>query len=209
MKKVRKKLFCRSNVTPFMSKSFQIWDHFFPSLFPKDSEYQSFYKLQTCRCKSAQNFQEPVQNLYFWTQNRKNRYLKKKIGQILKNSFNFYMFLGHFEPISLRKIFSKKICLPKKYTFRRSAEYLRSLDIGLWEVGAKKPLNWVRKCNGQTEKKQKNADIFTYRMHHPEGQCLEVVEKLISSFWNKEINAKFLKNHLSLFLHKPKIYLKY
>ena len=30
------------NFTPFMSKSFQIWDHFFPLLFPKDSENLKF-----------------------------------------------------------------------------------------------------------------------------------------------------------------------
>ena len=28
----------RGDFTPFMSKSFQIWDHFFPLLFPEDSE---------------------------------------------------------------------------------------------------------------------------------------------------------------------------
>ena len=27
-----------SDFTPFMSKSFQIWDYFFPLLFPKDSK---------------------------------------------------------------------------------------------------------------------------------------------------------------------------
>ena len=31
--------FCRGNFTPFMSKSFQLWDHLFSILFPKDSEY--------------------------------------------------------------------------------------------------------------------------------------------------------------------------
>ena len=32
--------------------------------------------LQTCRCTSAQNFQEPAQNVYIWTKNKKNRHLK-------------------------------------------------------------------------------------------------------------------------------------
>ena len=31
-------LFLCSEFTPFISKSFQIWDNFFPLLFPKDSE---------------------------------------------------------------------------------------------------------------------------------------------------------------------------
>ena len=34
----KKKLFLRGDFTPFISKSFQIWDRFFPLLFPKDSE---------------------------------------------------------------------------------------------------------------------------------------------------------------------------
>ena len=37
-KKKRKKLFRCGDFTPFMSRSFQIWDHFFPLLCPKDSE---------------------------------------------------------------------------------------------------------------------------------------------------------------------------
>ena len=40
----KKNLFLRGDFTPFMTKSFQIQDHFFPLLFPKDSEKQkSFY----------------------------------------------------------------------------------------------------------------------------------------------------------------------
>ena len=34
----KNKHFLRGDFTPFMSKSFQIWDHFFPLHFPKDSE---------------------------------------------------------------------------------------------------------------------------------------------------------------------------
>ena len=37
-KKTVKNLFCRGNISTFMSKNFKIWDHFFPLLFPKDSE---------------------------------------------------------------------------------------------------------------------------------------------------------------------------
>ena len=37
-KKCKINFFCRANFTPFMSNSFQIWDHFFPFLSPKDSE---------------------------------------------------------------------------------------------------------------------------------------------------------------------------
>ena len=37
-KKICKTFFHRSNFSPFMSKSFQLWDPFFPLLFLKDSE---------------------------------------------------------------------------------------------------------------------------------------------------------------------------
>ena len=35
---IKKNLFLGSNFTPFISKKFKIWDHFFPLLFSKDSE---------------------------------------------------------------------------------------------------------------------------------------------------------------------------
>ena len=38
IKKSVKQIFRRGDFTPFMTKSFPIWDHFFPLLFPKDSE---------------------------------------------------------------------------------------------------------------------------------------------------------------------------
>ena len=38
-KKKKRKNNLRGDLTPFMSKSFQIWDHFFPLLLHKDSEY--------------------------------------------------------------------------------------------------------------------------------------------------------------------------
>ena len=34
----KKNFFCHGNFTPFISKSCQIWDHFFPLLLPKDSK---------------------------------------------------------------------------------------------------------------------------------------------------------------------------
>ena len=35
----KKLFFCRGDFRPFLSKNVQIWDYFFPLLFPKDSEY--------------------------------------------------------------------------------------------------------------------------------------------------------------------------
>ena len=37
----KNKHFLRCNFTPFISKSIQIWDHFFPLSFPKNSESES------------------------------------------------------------------------------------------------------------------------------------------------------------------------
>ena len=34
----KKTFFCRGDSRPFLSKNVHIWDHFFPLLFPKDSE---------------------------------------------------------------------------------------------------------------------------------------------------------------------------
>ena len=38
--------FCYGDCTPFMSKSCQMWDHFFPLLFPKDSKNQKFLDIR-------------------------------------------------------------------------------------------------------------------------------------------------------------------
>ena len=43
--------------------------------------------------------------------------------------------------------------------FPKDSENLKSLDIGLWEVGAKRPLNEVRKCDWQTHK-QKHTQTY-------------------------------------------------
>ena len=43
-------------------------------------------------------------------------------------------------------------------TFPKDSENLKSLDIELWKVGAKKPLNGVRKCDGQKTEKNGHFD---------------------------------------------------
>ena len=57
--------------------------------------------------------------------------------------------------------------------FPKDSEYQKSLDIGLREVGEKRPLNGVRECDGQTDKQtNKHKDISTYIKHWPRGQML-------------------------------------
>ena len=66
-------------------------------------------------------------------------------------------------------------------TFPQGFQKLKFLDIGLWEVVAKRPLNGVRKCDGQTSTQtntQTNTqtDIRTFRLIErigPEGRFFE------------------------------------
>ena len=96
--------------TTFMSKSFTIWDHFFPLLFPNDSEY------------------------------------------------------------------------------------LKCLDIGLWEVGTKRLLSGVRNCDGKTDKQtDKKTNIRTFSLKEsitPEGQSVENLSPPPSIFFvrKKKLN---------------------
>ena len=57
------------------------------------------------------------------------------------------------------------------------SEYLRSLDIGLQEVGGKRPLNGVGKCHGLTNtQRNKQTDIWTFQLIEsisPEGRYFE------------------------------------
>ena len=46
--------------------------------------------------------------------------------------------------------------------FPKDSKYLKSLDIWIWEVGAKRPLNGVKKCDGQTNKQTNIRKIWTF-----------------------------------------------
>ena len=51
--------------------------------------------------------------------------------------------------------------------FLKYSENLKSLNIGLGEVEAKRSLNGVRKCDGQTDT---HTNIVTYRKIWPRGR---------------------------------------
>ena len=76
--------------------------------------------MQTSRRTTAHNFQEPAQNVFFWTRNRKTRHKKNllaKFDKILKN----FTFLVTFEANSSAQNFqSENLPAQKKFTFRRS-----------------------------------------------------------------------------------------
>ena len=58
--------------------------------------------------------------------------------------------------------------------FPKDSEYLKSLDIVLWEVGAKRPLNGMRTCDGHITKHTiRHTNISTYRKHRPTGWGFE------------------------------------
>ena len=60
------------------------------------------------------------------------------------------------------------------YFSPKESEYLKSLDMGLREGGAKRPLKGVRKCDRQTNTQtDRHTDIATYRKHRPKGRCFE------------------------------------
>ena len=48
--------FARGNFTPFISTSFQIWEHFIPLLFPKDSEYLIILDIQLWEVGAKRRF---------------------------------------------------------------------------------------------------------------------------------------------------------
>ena len=54
-KLAKKNFVLRSDFTPFMSKSFQIWDHFFALLLLKDSEYLKSLDIEQMKKKIRQN----------------------------------------------------------------------------------------------------------------------------------------------------------
>ena len=57
--------------------------------------------------------------------------------------------------------------------FPKNSQYLKSLDIGLWEVGAKGPLNGVGKCDGQTDRQTNILTIQIIESIGPEGRYFE------------------------------------
>ena len=110
--------FLRSDFTPFKSKRFQIWDHFFYYFFPRIAKYKKFGH---------------------WTWGQKNI---KTEWTNKKNCKRKFFCRGDFTPLMSKSF-------PIWYHFfllllPKNSENPTSLDIGLREVGAKRPLNKVR-----------------------------------------------------------------
>ena len=122
-----KYFFLRINYTPFMSQSFQIWDHFFSLLFPQGLQKSEKFWHWTSKSGGKKTFKRSKQT----EKKCKNLFTPWRFNTLYEQKFS-----------NLRPLLS--ILSPKDF------EYLKSLDIGLREVGEKRPLNGVRKCDGQT-----------------------------------------------------------
>ena len=112
----KNKLFLHCEFTPFIRRSFQIWDPFFPSLFSKDWTLESGGKKTFKRSEQMKKIC------------KKNLFRSGNFTPFMSNSFQIG---DHFFSL----------------LFPKYSEDLKSLDIGLLEVGAKRRLNGVRNIN--------------------------------------------------------------
>ena len=88
-----------------------------------------------------------------------------------------------------------KSCLIKDHVFSllfpKDSTNLKSLDIGFWEVGAKRPLNG--KFDRQTDKKK--TKIRLIESIGPEGQCFEnLVYRFLPLRWTRLILSHMCKD---------------
>ena len=105
-----------------MSESFQIWDHFLPLLFPKDSENLKSLDIGLREVGAKRR----LNGVNKWKKSVKNFFRRGDFTPFMSKSFQIW---DHFFPL----------------LFPKDSENLKSLDIGLWEVGAKRRLNGVNK----------------------------------------------------------------
>ena len=130
-----------------MSKSFQIWDYFFPFLFP-------------------QGFGKP-KNIGHWTSGSGGKktfeeYGMKKIWKTL------------FFPEILHRLWLKNFKSEIIFFHYFPQRILKIKKFGHWTLGSGgKKINGVRKPDGQTNKQTNtHMDILTYRKNWPKRQIL-------------------------------------
>ena len=132
VKKVKKKnFFLRGDFRQFLNNNVYIWDHFFPLLFPKDSES---LKILDIRLQEV-GAKRPLKK----TENRRRpkKVKKKKLrGDFRQFSKKNVHIWDHFFLL----------------LFPKDSESLKILDIRLREVGAKRPLNGTSKVNKHTHR---------------------------------------------------------
>ena len=114
---------------------FEHKNHFFPLLFAKDSEYLKFFDIALRKVGAKR----PLNGVNKWQ-------------KFLKNFFR----RGNFTPFFNKKVQIWDLFFP--LLFPKDSKYLKTLDIGLWVVGAKRPLNTVNKV-WRTDKHTKEKQI--------------------------------------------------
>ena len=101
------------------------------------------------------------------TDNKKNPASKAKSAK--KQPF----FARQFYTLYEQKFSNLRPLLSITFPQGKDSKNLKSLGNGLWEGGAKRPLNGVRKCDGQP---YKHTNIQTFQLVEsigPEGPCFE------------------------------------
>ena len=96
---------------------------------------------------------------------------------------------GNFRPFLSNNVQIWDHFLP--FLFPKNFESLKSLDIWLWEVGAKRRLKYSSKVNRQTDKQTHRWTFWPIESIGPEGRCFE---KLKNSKWDKTQIVTKLKN---------------
>ena len=155
-KSEEKNFFLRGDFRQFSNKNAHIWDHFFPLLFPKNSESLKILDMRLREVGAKRQFKK--------TKNRRRpKKFKKKTffcAAILDNFWNKNVYIwDHFFPL----------------LFPKDSESLKILDIRLREVEAKRPLNGTSKVktHRQTDRQTDRRTNRLVESIGPEGRCFE------------------------------------
>ena len=132
-----------------------------PKFAEKPFFLRQFYTLYETKFSNLRPFLSITFSQGFWKSKKFGHLILEKGGkkmfkcsQQIKKSIKKHC-CGVFKPF-LRKVFNSKTTSFHYF----SPPNLKSLDIGLQEVGAKRPLNLVRKCDRQTDRQTyKNVDL--------------------------------------------------
>ena len=134
-----KNFFLRGNFRQFSNKNVPIWDHFFPFLFPKDSESLKILDIRLRKVGAKRQLKKT-----------KNRRRPKKVKK------KTFLLLGDFRQFSNKNVHIWDHFFP--LLFPKDSEPLKILDIPLWEVGGKRQLKKTE--NRRRPKKVKKKTFF-------------------------------------------------
>ena len=99
-----------------------------------------------------------------WTSGSERKKSLNKLNQWKKSLKNFFR-CGNFTPF-MSNFFSPLL-------FPNDSGNLKSLNIGFWKGGAKRPLNGVRKCGGQKDTLTQIRTFWLIERIYPKGWFFE------------------------------------